>query len=345
MAKEGTETTMSRIMRGGVCLILGGLVLSAKLSTRASRPDETPKPLPLPTTTYIWKLPVKPLPITNLYEDGKYLIINCDDFGLCPATNMAVIKAYNEGIATSATMMMPTPGIDEAIAYLKSHPKFEVGVHLCVNNEYEKYHWATVLSPKEVPSLLGPDGWQWRDAKLFSKHARGEEIEKEFRAQIQKALNAGIRITHLDHHMMSHYHMLGLLRSEHLECMLKLGKEYDLPIRRPWDAKGKKLAESMGILCSQRLISWDGRLPLEKKLRIFSKSLGTLQPGINELFLHPSYADDLVRDIMDEENAFGRESDLRFLLSPEAKEIIEESDVQLIGYGAVLNAQRKLKEE
>lgn len=321
-----------------------GIVICSMLILTASsyaqeEEKEPPKPLPLPTTTYIWNLPVKPLPITKLEEDVKYLIINTDDFGMCHATNLGVIKAYNEGIATSATMMMPCPGIDEALVYLKSHPKFEVGVHLCVNDEYEKYHWPTVLPPKEVPSLLGPDGWQWRDAPLFSKHAKIEEVEKELRAQIEKALKAGIQITHLDYHMMS------LLRSDCLECILGLCEEYNLPLRWPGGSSARRLAESMGIICSQRLIGWDGKLPLEKKIQSFSKSLAILKPGINELFLHPSYADELIFEIMDEGDAFGRDSDLKFLLSPEVKKLLAESDVQLIGYGAVLKAQREAKEE
>src|SRR4030095_12409715 len=91
----------------------------------------------------------------------KILIINVDDIGNSHAANAAVIDSMENGLATSATIIVPGPWFPEIAAYAKDHPKADFGVHLAHTSEWKTLKWGPVASKSEVPGLIDPQGYLW----------------------------------------------------------------------------------------------------------------------------------------------------------------------------------------
>jgi len=133
----------------------------------------------------------------------KQLIVNADDFGLTSGVNRAVIEGHRHGIITSATLMANMPGFDEAVHLARDHPSLGVGLH------FNLTQGAPVAAPAQVRSLTNARGEFWGTATTLARRSltgrlRTEEIIIELRTQIEKALAAGLRLTHLDSHQHSH---------------------------------------------------------------------------------------------------------------------------------------------
>jgi len=153
------------------------------------------------------------------------ILINADDFGMTDGHNLAVYRAHTEGILNRASLLCVGQAFQEAVEIAKSLPSLEVGVHLSVNE-------GKPLAPtKEIPHLTRPDGEFYDDLKpLVLKWLRGKlpvaEIVVEWRAQIERAMNSGMRISHIDSH--KHVHLIPPL----LESAILLTKENQVPYLR-----------------------------------------------------------------------------------------------------------------
>ena len=157
----------------------------------------------------------------------KLLIVNGDDAGMCHPANHATIECLEKGLMRSATIMVPCPWFPEIATYAKAHPEKDFGVHLCHTSEWGRYRWGTVAPREQVPGLLDPHGYLWREVQEVYAHATPAEALVEARAQIQRALAAGVDVvTHLDSHM-------GTLQldPEYVKVYLQFAVEFDLPVR------------------------------------------------------------------------------------------------------------------
>ena len=157
-------------------------------------------------------------------KETKLLIIHADDIGVTHTENAASIYAMEKGMVNSGSIMVPCPWFPEIAAYAVSHPKADLGLHLVLTAEWKHYKWGPVLHDK-VPSLLTDQGFLTDGSVDLSKKASPEDVEKELRAQIERAIQFGIDPTHLDSHM-------GMLYGDQrfLEIYVKLGREYKMPV-------------------------------------------------------------------------------------------------------------------
>ncbi len=279
---------------------------------------------------------------------SKRVIINGDDFGLCAGVNEGIIQAYREGILSSTSLMTNTPGFDEAVLLAQQNPGLGVGVHLNI------VRGVPILAKNMVPSLLRKDGYfLGRVFPIFSGIIRGkiklEEIEWEWRAQIEKALAAGITPSHLDSE--KHVHTFPPL----FRLALKLAAEYGIfrvrvirefclawPLSatlKTWVVSrwGKKLnpdIEGMGIKVVDRFYGFcqAGKV----SAAWLKKVLRHLPEGTAEIMTHPGY---LTGELLALEKNFGsyyinrrREEELRALLAPELRPLLEELGLRLISY-------------
>lgn len=133
--------------------------------------------------------------------DSKLLIIHADDLAVAHSVDAASFDALDKGAISSASVMVPSPWITEVVAYAKAHPNADLGLHLTLTSEWETYRWGSVEPADKVPSLLDSAGAFPRDEKLVAATAKPLEVEREIRAQINRALALGIRPTHIDSHM------------------------------------------------------------------------------------------------------------------------------------------------
>jgi hopanoid biosynthesis associated protein HpnK len=135
----------------------------------------------------------------------KKLIVNADDFGYSTAVNQAIIKAFNNGVLTSCSLMVGEEAFDEAVKLARSHPKLAVGLHLVL------ICGRSVLPPDEIPNLVDSKGNFPIDpflagVKYYFSSAARKELRKEIFAQVEKFVSTGLPFSHIDGHLHLHMH-------------------------------------------------------------------------------------------------------------------------------------------
>jgi hypothetical protein len=150
----------------------------------------------------------------------RLLIVNCDDLGSCHAANVGVYEALRDGVATSASLMVPCPWARDAAARYRGE---DIGVHLTLNAEHDLFRWGPIT---QAPSLLDGDGGFPRTLQDLWDHADLDEVRRECRAQVERAIYWGFDVSHLDSHMGTLE-----LRPEFFDIYLELAVDFDLPMR------------------------------------------------------------------------------------------------------------------
>ena len=138
------------------------------------------------------------------WVSGRALIVNADDFGISEGVNRGVAEACERGILTSATLMVNMPAFEDALRVARGLPNLGLGVHLNLTSG------VPVLPPQRVHGLVGPKGRFLPMGTLLRGLTLGRvpltQAEAELSAQIEKALEAGVAVTHLDSHHHVHVH-------------------------------------------------------------------------------------------------------------------------------------------
>jgi hypothetical protein len=143
---------------------------------------------------------------------------------MCRPANQGAFEALRRGPATCGSLMVPCPGFPEAAEIARATPRLDLGVHLTLNAEWAGYRWGPVAGAEAVSSLVDEDGFLPRTTRETLERAKPEHVEIELRAQIERALAAGIDVTHLDAHMgTALLPPLGTLYAA-------LAREYRLPV-------------------------------------------------------------------------------------------------------------------
>jgi predicted glycoside hydrolase/deacetylase ChbG (UPF0249 family) len=272
----------------------------------------------------------------------KILIINVDDVGNSHAANAAVIDAMENGLATSSTIIVPGPWFPEIATYAKSHPNSDFGVHIAHTSEWKTLKWGPVANKSDVPGLVDPQGYLWPDINSVYKNSNPEQAYLEAKAQIKKALDAGIDVTHLDSHM-------GTLQynEAYFQIYRRLAKEFSLPLRMGSQellaAQGggqqRGQLDSDGTIYPDYLIHGD-RKPGEAIRDYWKRSVSALKPGVTELYIHASVAGDEIKHITNSWEDRAAEYEL-FTRDAEIRRILDSQGVKRIGFRALRDLQRK----
>ena len=261
----------------------------------------------------------------------RLLIINCDDLGMSHAANEGVYDALAGGLATSATLMVPCPWAVDAASRLDGQ---DVGVHLTLTAEFERYRWGPIT---HAPSLLGGDGGFPRTIEDVWEHADVDEVRRELRAQLERALQWGVDVTHLDSHMGTLQ-----LRPEFFDVYLELAIEFSLPMRLSGvDTQAlvgfpfRDLAEEEGVIAPDRLEFYPGVGAREPLLGL----LADLPVGVTEIYLHPARDQPELRALAPD--AEGRIDDLRLLTEDaEVRSALAAAGAKLVGWRELRDLQR-----
>lgn len=254
------------------------------------------------------------------------ILLRLDDIGMSHSVNMAAKAVLETGIPVSMSVMVPCSWFPEAAAILKQYPHVSVGIHLTLNSEWKQYRWGPVAGATVVQSLVDSLGYFFPSrGKLFDNNPKLTEIETELRAQIEKALAAGLKLDYLDYHMGA-----AVQTPETRAIVEKLANEYNLGISRYF-----------GEVASE---GWYFTKPADKADSMLIK-LGTALPGrINLFVLHVGY-DDAELAAMEDANPWGpkemskhRNGELDGLLSPRFLQLLRDPKYRPVNY-------RMIKEE
>jgi chitin disaccharide deacetylase len=259
--------------------------------------------------------------------DARLLIINADDFGMCHATNTAIFRSLTEGVVCSTTLMVPCPWAIHAMRLLRENPAIPFGVHLTALCDGADYRWRPLTSQDKVPSLVDETGYFYRFERMaeFLAQARLDELEVEFRAQIETVLNAGLKPTHLD------WHALRIARRpEIFDVMFKLAREYGLALR----VRERPLIENVqrrGLPCNDHDFLDSYLLDTSGKAARFAQLLRDLPVGLNEWAVHPGLEDGELLAI-EPEGASVRQADLDCMVAAQIREVIQKEGITLLSY-------------
>jgi predicted glycoside hydrolase/deacetylase ChbG (UPF0249 family) len=271
---------------------------------------------------------------------ARLLIINADDFGMCHDENEATMEGLTSGLFTSSTILVTCPWFEEAADFARANPGADLGVHLTLTSEWDRYKWGPVLGRKAVPSLVDLRGYLWPDVPEVYASDRLDEAESELRAQIDKALAAGIDVTHLDSHMGPLH-----LRADYHEIYSRLARDYRLPIRLTPRSFMRKMGmdaildglDRDGILYPDHFIAGGPRAPQETE-SYWTNLIRELRPGITEIYCHPALARTELRGCA--RDAEQREADFRFFTSEKTRRLLAGEGIQRVGYRGLRDAMR-----
>ncbi len=263
--------------------------------------------------------------------DARLLILNCADLGLCHSSTTGVYGALRDGIATSASLLVPAPWAREAASRFRGD---DVGVRLALNAEHDLYRWGPIT---QAPSLLDGDGGFPRTVTDVWDHADLDEVRRECRAQVERAVLWGFDISHLETHRDAL-----VLRPEFFDVYLDLALEFRLPLRLPDVTMEptvgfpiRSLAAEEGVLSADRACT----VPVQGGREALLSILSALEPGVTEITLHPAVDTPELRAATPDWSA--RAADLALLVDDvEVAAAVAASGARPIGYRPLREAMR-----
>lgn len=263
--------------------------------------------------------------------DSKLLIVHADDLAVAHSVDTASFEALDKNAVTSASVMVPCSWLMEVASYAKDHPDADLGLHLTLTSEWKVYRWGPVESKDKVGSLLDPAGYLWPETGPAAQNIKPEEAEREIRAQIQRAIAAGIRPTHLDSHV-------GVLFStpDLFAAYVKVAHEYNLPflaVRLPGSSSRflSLLSEKDVVLDSVVMANPAVRSGEWKDFYI--NAVKNLKPGLTEIIVHLGHDDVELQAVTLDHPDYGsvwRQRDYDFVTSADFKKVLKESHVILV---------------
>lgn len=257
------------------------------------------------------------------------LILNGDDFGRSLTNNAGIEKAWEGHGITTTTMITPARYVPQALEYIKKHPDMDVGVHLnLAQDDAPNLFYGPVLPAKEVPSLVEASGLFPTTQENLAR-MKSNEIRNELDAQIRKALDAGVDVTHFDCHK-GFYH--GDMRI--FKIVTELAEKYDLPMRLP-NAGFARTLDKKGIMTTDGFAGLGKAIgeTFPEKKQWFLNWIRNLKPGIYEVIVHVGTPDP------DQSEAW-RVDDMNLVLDPDVQALIRERGIRLTGYREIRDFQR-----
>ncbi len=262
--------------------------------------------------------------------NAKLLILHADDLAVAHSVNVASFDALDRGLISSASVMVPTPWLIEVGNYAKARPNHDLGLHLTVTSEWETYRWGSVASKDLVPSLHDPDGTFPRETRVVAARAAILEVEREIRAQIDRAIAVGIRPTHVDAHMGTLFSTPQLFAT-----YVKVAREYRLPflVRRSDLRTGPQSPVTAQDILVDTVITADGNTPRHRWAKFYLDAIANLKPGLSELLVHLGHDGEELQAVMVDHEPFGsawRQRDYDVVRSAEFKQALKDNNVILV---------------
>jgi hypothetical protein len=264
--------------------------------------------------------------------DARLVILNCDDLGSSHAANLASLEAVEQGVATSATLMVPCPWAKEAVGLFAGK---DVGVHLTLTAEYPTYRWRSLTG---APSLHDDDGFLPDNTGAVFAKATVEDVRAECRAQIDQALAWGVDVTHLDSHMGANQ-----TDRRFYEVYLELAEAYRLPVRMAGRGVEQQLGFAIHEPARERGLVHPDDFVFRWKdstAALMQRRVPKMAPGsVTEFLFHPVLDGPELRGY-DLDAAQVRIDDHACAVAPATRALLEAENVQAISFRPLRELQR-----
>jgi hypothetical protein len=251
------------------------------------------------------------------------LVIRADDIGMSHSVNMAMQKLVSTGMPVSVSVLFVCPWYQEAVEILKQHPNVSVGIHLALNSEWKNYRWGPVAGSQAVPSLVDENGFFFASYDALHQHnPQLAEVEKELRAQIERALRSGLKIDYVDEHM-------GTVRRPEFEALTeRLAKEYGL---------------GMSGYFGEAMDAPQYAAAPDKKADSLVAFITRMKPGLNAVVTHVGIDDEELGALVDmntdeplPDMSKNRQGELTALTSSRFSAALKARNIQLLTYRDVI---------
>ena len=282
------------------------------------------------------------------YPAGKkVLIMHADDIGMCDEANKSVYPYLEKHEIQSAAIMVPCPFAEDAIKWAAENPGYDVGLHLTLTSEWKTYRWGTVSESSTVPGLLDDEGKMYRSVKEVVINATPEEVEKEIRAQIEKAISLGMKPDHIDTHMGTLYGS-----SEFVHVFFKVAEEYNIPANAidlsneivadhfrdagyPIDDRVIALADNYKLPKLDFFSSVPKGKTYEEKRDNFLNHVKELPAGLIEIIFHPSVETENLKTITNSWQQ--RVWEAQLFSDPVVKQFFVDEDIVFTNWKEIMN--------
>jgi len=288
-------------------------------------------------------------------KGSKVVILHVDDAGMSFDSNEGTIQALTKGAANSCSVMMPCGWVPGFVHFLKKNPNIDAGLHLTLTSEWSDYRWVPLAGKPAVPGLADSEGALWPSVEDVVKNASADEVEKEIRAQLERAKAMGFEPTHFDSHMGTLF-----ATPAFLERYVKLGIENNIPVMLPAGhatliADQSKLPADQieGIRAIGKTL-WNAGLPVLDDLHNYSygwepakdatgnykiakyiEALKQLKPGVTMMIMHCTTPTEVFQHISG--SGPSRKADLEAMMDPAFKNALQKE-------GIILTTWRELKQ-
>jgi chitin disaccharide deacetylase len=226
-------------------------------------------------------------------DDARLLIINADDFGRSHACNEGILRSFTEGMVTSTTLMVPCPWALHAMQMLSEHREFPFGIHLTVISDVPLYRWGSLTCREKVPSLIDEAGLFYSYERIPAFLAQAKLSELEIEFRAQ--IETVLAASLKPTHLDWHCLFNGG-RPDIFALTVKLAREYGLAMRVHDRATGQALRNQ--------------GLPTNEHQVVDTPEIEAYEP----------------------ESWQAHSTDLDFLISQEARSIIEQEGIVLLDY-------------
>jgi len=272
------------------------------------------------------------------------VIIHTDDIGMCQANVDAFSDLWEAGIISSGAIMYPCSWSNAAIDLCQKNPKIDMGVHLTLTSEWKFYRWGPISTRDRRSGLMDEEGYFPHTSAEVQKNGKPAAVKLELKAQLDRALQAGLKPTHIDTHMGS------VAVAKFMNSYIELAKKNKLPPmifrmdEAEWRANGldpftAKLAaglitrlEAQNVPLLDHLVG----MPLEwveGYRELTKKTLSELEPGITHFIIHPTKDSPELRAIAPDWRA--RVANYEDFMSDEIRKHIQSIGLHVIGYRAL----------
>lgn len=286
-------------------------------------------------------------------KGSKVLILHIDDVGMSWDSNQGAIRAMEEGVANSLSIMMPCSWVPGFVHYLEEHPEVDAGLHLTLTSEWKDYRWGPLAGRPAVPGLVDPEGALWRSVAQVATNATPDEVETEIREQVRRARTMGFEPTHLDSHMGTLF-----ATPEFIERYVKVGIETRIPVMFPGGhntmiagqreisadmneqlrAIGRKLWEAgFPVLDDLHNVSYDFNYPEGKEVpdgelqklatAQYIETIRALKPGLSMVIMHCTDPSAIFPHIANSGRL--RKADMLAMMDPAFRKFLQDEKIML----------------